>query len=464
MKRALFSFLLLCSLQITNCHSSRAAISPAVTQKLPGGATLVTRTDKIAPRIAISLLVRAGAADESTQNAGWRQVLAGAMLRATKLPDGKIRSTTEWQALGETWGGQFGATTGEDFIELWARGDSAFAPELLESLLQIAASPRLSDDDIAWARRRALEIIGQPESGVARRAADAIGRSLYRDDKGTPLAYALPDYGTFESLSALTNEQLRAFHTQFFQPENYFVSAAGDVDAASLRAVLEKDATGKTTDDSKASEKAPAFAPLKPNAPPLSVREMEATGAWVFAAFRTPAPSTLPPADYAALRVLSAALGDIPQARLTNRLLREKTAAERRDKTRVREVAEQTAAQWTPRRWAGELVLLAQCETQNVDAVKNALLDEAHRLADAPLSPAELEAAKNFARGEWSTGREQPRERAFQTALPAVWNVFPDTDWPQKISAVTASDVQRVARKYLTAYSVVLILPEAIEG
>src|SRR5690606_16160367 len=151
------------------------------------------------------------------------------------------------------------------------------------------------------------------------------------------------------------------------------------------------------------------------------------------------------------------ALGDTPQARLTNRLLREKTAVERRDKTRVREVAEQTAAQWTPRRWAGELVLLAQCETQNVDVVKNALLDEAHRLGDAPLSPAELEAAKAFARGEWATGRERPRERAFQAALPTAWNVFPDTEWPQKIAAVTAADVQRVAKKYLTAYSVVLI-------
>jgi predicted Zn-dependent peptidase len=200
MKRALFSLLILGCLQVATCKSSPAAISPAVMQKLTGGATLVTRTDKIAPRVAISLLVRAGASNETVQNAGWRQVLAGAMLRATKLPDGKIRSTSEWQALGETWGGQFGATTGEDFIELWARGDSAFASQLLESLLQIASSPRLSDADIAWARRRALEIVGQPETGVARRAADAIGRSLYRDDKGTPLAYALPDYGTFESL------------------------------------------------------------------------------------------------------------------------------------------------------------------------------------------------------------------------------------------------------------------------
>jgi predicted Zn-dependent peptidase len=449
-------------LQFAICNSSRAAIAPVVTQKLPSGATLATRSDKIAPRVAISLLIRAGAADETTQTAGWRQTLTGALLRATKLPDGTVRTTGQWQRLAQNWGGEFGATTGDDFIELWARGDSAFAPQLLESLLQIASAPRLSDDDIAWARRRALEIVGQPEGGVARHAADAIARSLYRDNKGAPLAYALPDYGTFDSLSGLSNEMLRDLHARFFLPSRFVVSAAGDVDSAALRSVLQKPLTSDKTMDATpiATERAPNFAPLKPGAPPLSVREAQAQGAWIFVAFRTPALSTLPPSDFAALRVLAAALADSSRARLQQRLVREKTVLERRNKIRASEVAVQTAAQWTPRRWAGELVLMAQCDTKNIEAVKNALLDEVHRLNAAPLSPAELQAAKNYARGEWAVQHEQPRERAFQTALPPVWNSFPDTDWPQQISIVTTADIRRVTQKYLQAYSVVLVLPE----
>jgi predicted Zn-dependent peptidase len=445
----------------------RAAIAPVATQKLPGGATLVTRSDKIAPRVAISLLIRAGAADEDSRNAGWRQVLTGALLRATKLPDGKVRTTSEWQRLAQTWGGEFGASSGEDFIELWARGDSAYAPQLLEALLQIASAPRLSDADIAWARRRALEIVGQPEGGVAARAATAIANVLYHDAKGAPLAYALPDYGTFDSLSALSNEELRALHAQFFVPSHFVVSAAGDVNRGALQSVLEKSVAGEQTTSTAtakattpSAEKAPEFAPLKAGAPPLVVREAQAQGAWIFVAYRTPALSTLSPTDLAALRVLSAALADSSRARLQQRLVREKTVLERRDKTRAAEVAQQAAAQWTPRRWAGELVLMAQCDTKNIDVVKNALIDEIHRLNTAPLSPDELQAAKNYARGEWAVQHEQPRERAFQGALPPVWNSFPDTDWPQHIAAVTSADIQRATQKYLGAYAVVLILPE----
>lgn len=459
------SFFLLLTTLVIFCvlhpATANAAIAPAVSQKLASGAILVTRDDKVAPRVAISLLIRAGAGDETAATAGWRQVLMGAVLRATKIEGEKVRTTPEWQRLGETWGGQFGATTGEDFIEIWARGDSAFAPQLLESLLQIAAAPRLSDDDIAWARRRALEVVGQPEGGVARRAAQSIADALYRDEKGAPLAYALPDYGTFESLSNLSNEQLREYYTRYFTAPRLVVSAAGDVDATALRSVLEKAKGNLATVEPGTrlpSPVPPVFAPLSVTAP-VTVHE-PASNAWVFTAYRTPPPAALPPPDYVAIRVFAAALGDSPLSRLKERLVREKTAVERKDKIKAKEVAPQVAAQWTPRRWAGELVLMAQCDPANADAVKKALVDEIQKIATTPLSANELTAAKNFVRGEWATEREMPRERAFQTSLPLVWGTFSDTEWPVKIAAVTPADIQRVAKQYLQTYSVIFILPE----
>jgi predicted Zn-dependent peptidase len=297
---------------------------------------------------------------------------------------------------------------------------------------------------------------------VEQRAADAIAHALYHDANGAPLAYALPDYGTFDSLSELSNEALRALHANYFRSARFVVSAAGDVNRDALKEVLDKSRSGETTMGAVAPlvETAPTFAAIPVDAPPLKVKEAQAQGAWIFVAWRTPALSTLPPADTAALRVLSAALADSSRARLQGRLVREKSVMERRNKTRAAEVALQVAAQWTPRRWAGELVLMAQCDTQNMDTVKNALLDEVHRLRTAPLTPLELQAAKNYVRGEWALQHEQPRERAFQGALPAIWNSFADTDWPQYIATVTSEDIRRVTQKYLQAYAVVLILPQ----
>lgn len=443
--------------------ASRAAVVPAVTTKLPNGTTLVVRADQVAPRVALSLLVRAGAADETPANAGWRQILGAAMLRASLIDssDGsgaKITVTLDdWQRQMEKWGGQLGATVGDDFIEFWANGDSAHAAEMLEILKQIVAAPRLAESDFINARRRALSYQNQASNGVASRAAQSLSKQLYRDAKGAPLAYALPTFGSFNSIGDLTGEQLRALHQQYFTPARYTLSAAGDVDAAVLRAGLE-DLKATPAEGSSSVDVAPAFAPLAPKTPPLVVREMNTLGAWVFVAYRTPATVAMSSSEYAALKVLTAALDGASTSRLRNRLQRLdlSDAAAKNNK----ESAGQVAAQLTARRWANEMIVFAQTNPQNVDSVKNALLDEIAKLRNAPLSPAELQSAKNFARGSWATSHEAPAARAFEAGAAAMFGITPDSQWPVLLQAVTAANVQAVAKKYLQAYSVVLIMPQ----
>jgi len=443
---------------------SQAAVSPAVISKLANGTTLVVRDDQIAPRVAISLLVRAGAADETSANAGWRQVLAAAMLRAT-LIDSPLKAeekTTvlldDWQRQVEKWGGEIGATVGDDFIEFWAKGDSAHTAEMLEILTQIVSSPRLDDADFVSARRRALAYQNQAANGVASRAAQMLSGQLYRDAAGKPLAYALPTFGTFDSVSNLTSEELKKLHQEYFTPEHFTYSFAGDVD---VEAVNVKFHVNKGMEyRAPREDKAPAFAPLPANAPPLVVREMNTLGAWVFVAYRTPATIAMTPGEYASLKVLTAALDGAATSRLRNRLQRVDLtgAAARQNK----ESAGQVASQLTARRWANEMIVFAQTNPQNVDSVKNALLDEITKLRSAPLSEAELQSAKSFARGNWSTSREAPSERAFEAGAAAMFGIAPDSNWPVLLQGVTAASVQQVAQKYLRAYSVVLIMPQGL--
>lgn len=444
---------------------SQAAVSSVLTTKLPNGSTLVVRDDQISPRIALSLLVRVGAADETPENAGWRQVLAAAMLRASTIdsPTRPGEKTTvlldDWQRQMEKWGGEIGATVGDDFIEFWANGDSAHASEMLEILTQIVSSPRLAEADFINARRRALSYQNQASNGVASRASQSLSRQLYRDATGKPLAYALPTFGTFESVSALTGEQLQALHAQYFTPARFTLSAAGDVEMDALKTQLGVLQSAPLEGNSSA-DAAPVFAPLPPNAPPLVVREMNTLGAWVFVAYRTPATAAMSASEYAALKVLTAALDGAAMSRLRNRLqpLDQSSAAVRNAK----ESAGQVAAQLTARRWANEMIVFAQTNPQNVDSVKNALLDEIAKLRAAPLSVAELQSAKNFARGAWATAREAPGERAFEAGAAAMFGIALDSQWPVQLQAVTAANVQQVAQKYLRAYSVVLIMPQGL--
>lgn len=433
----------------------RAAIAPVEEVSLESESTLLVRSDRIAPRIAISLLVRAGAADETTANSGWRQVLTNAMLQATQL--GKLDSLaieskeqntvtiSDWEKALDVWGGELGASVDDDAIEFWITGDSAHTDELLQILLQIAQNPRLSDDDLTAARRHILSVQDQAKDGVVSQATHALAQQLYSDSEGTPLAYALPDFGNFESLSDFDNTQLREQHAKYFSPDRFIFGVAGNANSARIATQLNR--LIKSSDSRKPAESKPEFAVHSANVSPSKVYGSD-RGSWVFTAFRVPSANELTPTQNAAFEVLSAALVGSSHARLTQRLLEDSEES----------LAAQTGAQWLKRRFAGELTLFAQ--TDDAEAVRKALLEEVARLSEAPLSSAELQGAKNYAHGQWAVNRSTLHERSFATALAALHSSTPDSDWPQYLQEVSAAQIQEMARQYLTAPATVFLLPQ----
>lgn len=513
--------------------------SPSTQRTVLGnGATLVIRLDRTAPRVAISLLVRAGAADETTATAGWRRLLAEAMLRASidtgptaarnataqpaaaqpamaqpataqpalesaaqpvsqpadapadapvspappardAQPSANAALTgTQLQRRAEAVGGRIGAGVGDDVIEFWAVGDSSGAGTLLDLLLTVALRPRLSAADVEAARGRLVARVESEQNDIRALAASALRGQLYRDARGEPLAYGLPDQGTRQSLEALTRDKLSEYHRRYFQPSRLTVSAAGDVNAAVLRARLAKLAATATP---AALAAAPRFAPVGKSDPLLIVRQGapqpgQPRDAWVFISYLV---AGFNHADGPALRVLAAVLGESPNqsgARLPRRLMtlgpNRLTFGASAPSGGAAQAA-QTAALLTPRRFGGEIILFAQTEASDVNAVKNALLDETRKLREMDIGSAELTRAKNFVRGSWAVDREALRDRAFQAGLVAALNPAPalppgatamslpaDTDYPARVARVTAADVRRVAQKYLSSYAVALIVPE----
>ena len=97
----------------------------------------------------------------------------------------------------------------------------------------------------------------------------------------------------------------------------------------------------------------------------------------------------------------------------------------------------------------------------NVDRDLHNLEDGVGRLRGTQLSSDLLQRAKSLAQGEfltsvatlgdqaWLLGRsvQSPAGAGFENALPA------------RIAAVTAADVQRVARKYLASQTIAVVLP-----
>lgn len=432
----------------------------SLSYKLSNGAVLILRPDKLAPRVAISLLFKAGAADESRANAGWRRFLSDAMLRGSLGSDGKASESKDVRRKAEELGGNVGATVGDDQIEFWAIGDSATQDQLLDLVLQMALRPRLGDADIETARERLLGRLDVETNDVPTQAVNALRDRLYRNPEDAPIAYGLPGNGLEASVKGLETAQLRRLHAAFFRPEKLVAAIAGDLHMPLLKARLEGLPKGPEITEGLPNGLPPHLSPPPSERPPLIVKQypsnMQVPIAWLFAGYTLPGASS---DDAAALRVMSVILGEMPRSRLERRLMRVSLIPEADDI-----MVFQASSQWTPRRWAGELVVFAQTRSGDIEGAKNALLDEITKMRVTPPTAPEMERAKNFLRGAWAVERESLRERAFQTALATILSgadpKFSDVEWNSRIAKVSAEDVRRVANKYLKNYALTLIMPE----
>ncbi len=429
--------------------------------KLSNNAVLVTRVDRLAPSVAISLLFKAGASDEDADNAGWRRFLADAMLRGSLDSANKANESREVRRAAEALGGTVGATVGDDTIEFWGVGDSGTQDKLLDLVLQMALRPRLSDADVETARERLLARVDSETNDVPTQAVNALRDQLYRNPAGEPIAYGLPGNGMESSIKALDAAQLRRLHAAFFRPEKLVASFTGDLNEAVLRDRLENIAKGgEVNSDGLPSGLPPQLSSPSTERPPLVVKQYPSNAqvpiAWLFAGYALPGAAN---EDLPALRVLCVILGEMPRSRLERRLMGVSLIPEENEV-----MVFQAATQWTPRRYAGELVVFAQTRSGDIEGAKNALLDEVTKMRDTAPIPPEMERAKNYLRGAWPTQREGLRERAFQTALaPSLSGAdpkFSDVEWTARIAKVTAEDVRRVAGKYLKNYAMTLIMPE----
>lgn len=420
----------------------------APAQTLPSGVQFVTSLDRTAPRVAISLLIGAGAADETPDTAGWRRLLVGALIRSAPQGYDEGASETEKQEAltraAEQLGGTLSVSVGDDVTEFSVVGESARGVDLLKLALALLQNPRLSDEDLNKARERQLDRVDAEDLDVNNRIETGVRSQIFRDASGDLTGYGLPDNGTQSSLQALDNAALRALQAKFARAP-LTVAAAGDVDVAGMRAVLEV-----LPARAPITPAAPAFAAPKVGAPPLVVRELPTDGAYVFVSYPL---ADFQPADAPAMRVLVAALGDAKGARLAARL-------SNGNLVKNAPQAEEVGAQLLPRRYANEVLLTAQTDAQSVDGVKNVLLDEVRKLREGTLSATELQRAKAYARGDWSLERQGLRARAFLTGLPVATGQTPDATWLARLDAVSAADVKRVANQYLKPYAVALVMPK----
>jgi zinc protease len=250
--------------------------------------------------------------------------------------------------------------------------------------------------------------------------------------------YRRTTIGSIEDLDAATLEDVRRFHATYYRPDNAYLIVAGNFDQAQLDAWIEQ-----------------YFAPIANPDRPLpanNVVEPEPAGPrdLTFHAPNVPLPAVMlawPTVKYAdpdraALTVLDGILSTGESSRLYRSLVYEK------------EIAAQIGSSPDMKQQAGHLTAYAiMADGHTADEGVAALNAEIARFRDEPVTDAELAEAKNELVADALRSRETIDDRA-NVLGSALIGTNGDASAADReiadIQAVTAADVQRVARRYLT--------------
>ncbi|HEY0651191.1 pitrilysin family protein [Phenylobacterium sp.] len=395
---------------------------------LANGLKVFTSLDRATPNVSVQVWYGVGSKDDPQGRSGFAHLFEHLMFKATR----NMPSET-FDRLTEDVGGFNNASTADDFTDYY----EVVPANHLERLIWAEAdrmSTLVVDEAVFKSERDVVK-----EELRQRVLASPYGRlmALYLPQASyTTHPYKRPGIGSIEELDAATVDDVRAFHRTYYRPDNAALIVVGNFDQAKLDGWIDR-----------------YFAPLKKPDTPLprvTVKEPPRTKAGVFDGYgpNVPLPAVVlswqgaaaSDPDAPALKVLDAILSAGKSSRLYNSLVYDKQVAV--------EAFSQADLPQDP-----GLVLVGAIMSNGKTPAEGeaALLAEVKRLRDAPPTAAELSEAKNELLASALRERETIEGRASALGYALIVDGDPkavNTELAE-LQAVTAADVQRVAKKYL---------------
>src|SRR5882672_8821692 len=172
------------------------------------------------PVAQVNLLVLSGSSAEPGRKFGV------ASLTAAMLEQGAgSRSALEIADAVDYLGADLTAGSGYDSSALRLHVPVARLAEALPIMADVALRPTFPKDELERQRQQRLTTLLQGRDDPPTIAAVTFARVLF----GVEHRYGTPMSGTAEAIKAFTTDDLRAFYTSIFRPENAAVLVVGDV-------------------------------------------------------------------------------------------------------------------------------------------------------------------------------------------------------------------------------------------
>lgn len=368
------------------------------------------------------LAVKAGSRNESPEQYGLAHFVEHTIFKGTD----RRRS---WHIINrmESVGGDLNAYTSEEVTVLHSSFPAGHLPRAVELMADLVGNSRFPATQIEREREVILDEVDSYLDSPSEAIFDDFNDLLFQ---GSPLGHNI--LGTAETIASFTPDICRGFLTKYYTPGNMVFFYMGPVSPDKVFKCVDRymSALNRTTPDIK-HEVPPAVAPFD------IFRNHDTHQAHTLIGARIPGMYDDKKRSFALLNNI---IGGPCMNSLLNVALRERRGY-------VYSVDSYTSL-FTD---CGELTVYFGCDPEHVKPCRRIIFDTLSRLAETPLKPHALEAAKKQYIGQMTVGSDNSEQVAISTGRAMLFNgyVAQAKEIIERINNITPDDIRQAA-EYLT--------------
>ena len=393
---------------------------------LPNGLRVVLLPAHKVPTFNMQMVFLSGGLSDKADYRGLASFTATLMREGTKTRSSKDISE-QVDALGATLSANSGLSTMTSVVA--AGGLVENLDQTMALFSDVIRNPIFPQEEVEKYKTRMLAQLQFQRSSPQFLAQEQFNRVIYGTSH--PASLVVPPS---ESIKKLTNKDLADFHATYYRPNNAILAIVGDVTLKEIMPKIEK-AFG---DWSKGDVPA-ASIPATPAQSESKIYLIDRPGSvqTVLQLGTLGIERTSP--DYFAVLMANRVLGGGPSGRLFLNL--------REDKG----YTYGAYSSFGGSKFRGTWVSSSEVRTEVTEGAMKEFMYELNRLRNDKVPAEELENAKRAIIGSFALSLEQPQSLLQNIITQKLYNLPADywDTYPQRVAAINAEDIQRVAQKYI---------------
>jgi zinc protease len=409
------------------------AMPKAYETELGDGLRVIALENHKLPTFTMQMVILSGGLSDPANLPGAAQYTASMLREGTKT-----RSSRQIAEAIESMGATLIANSGlsSPISSITAGGLTESFDQIMELFADVILNPSFPADDLNKLKTRATAQLRAQRSQPGFLANEMFLKTMYGAHPASRIAL------TPAQIQSLTPETLKQFHAANYKPNNAIFAIVGDVNPAEVVAKLEKIFGSQNGSQNGTWTRGDV---PRPELPKVS----EHGSSKIYLVDRPGSEQTnlilgnlsieRNDPDYYALDVMNQILGGGASARLFLNL--------REDKG----YTYGAYSGFTAAKYRGVFRANTEVQTKVTKGSMDELIYEFKRIRDEKTPDDEFDRAKRTIVGGFALQLESPQSLLANIITQKIYNLPADywDAYPQKIAAVTADDVQRVARKYL---------------